>query len=325
MSFLFFKRQPGMIAVQFVGTGIFFATTHLQRQLSHRYQWLKLPLGHLVLLILGYNAVASLVVQVLTSIFMLALGMFTWQEYNFGYLLMYCLNGLVILSFWSAIYFAYQAIQQWKAKEVETLKLQLSLREAELEVIRSQLNPHFLFNSLNNIRSLVLEDPAKAREMITRLSAMMRYVIGYNRNNLVSVAEELEFLDHYVALEKIHFEEKLEFSAQVPAQVMTAAIPPMSIQLLVENAIKHGISTQPKGGQIQLSLYRQNGHLQVQVENTGSLKNGTAPAGIGIERLLERVNHSLEQQGTFLLAKSSDTSVTATLTLPFKDYENLHH
>ncbi len=325
MSVLWFKKQPGMYAVQFVGTGIFLVLTHLQRHLSHQYRWLDLPLGRLALLVLAYNALASIICQLLVCVFMLSIGLFTWQEFSFGYLVMYAANGLVILSFWSTIYFAFQAIRRWKEKEVEAWKLQASLKEAELQAIRSQLNPHFLFNSLNNIRSLVLEDQGKAREMITRLSAMMRYVIGYNRNNLVPVAEELEFLDNYVALEKIHFEEKLQFSSQVDAAVKQAAIPPLGIQLLVENAIKHGIGTQLDGGRIHLSLHRQNGHLQVQVENTGTLPTALTPAGIGIERLLERVGHSLEQPGTFVLAQTSEHHVTATLTLPYREYENLHH
>ncbi len=170
----------------------------------------------------------------------------------------------------------------------------------------------------------MLVDQTKAREMITRLSAMMRYVIGYNRNNLVSVAEELDFLDNYVALEKIHFEDKLDFSSHMEASVKNAAIPPLGIQLLVENAIKHGIGTQARGGKIQLSLHRQNGHLRVQVENTGILDASSASNGIGLQRLLERVAHSLDQPGTFALTQTSDNSVTATLTLPWKDYENLH-
>ncbi|RNI33239.1 hypothetical protein EFA69_02170 [Rufibacter immobilis] len=325
MSFLWFKKQQGMYSVQFVGTGIFLVLTHLQRHFSHRYRWIDLPIGKLVLLVLAYNAAASMVCQVLVSVFMLSIGLFTWQEYSFGYLVMYSANGLVILSFWSTLYFAFQAVQRWKQKEVEAYKLQLSLREAELQAIRSQLNPHFLFNSLNNIRSLVLVDQNKAREMITRLSAMMRYVIGYNRNNLVSVAEELEFLDNYVALEKIHFEDKLQFSAQVDTEAKKAAIPPLGIQLLVENAIKHGIGTKLEGGRIHLSLHRQNGHLQVQVENTGTLATASSSKGIGIERLLERVSHSLEQKGAFALAQTSEHLVTATLTLPYREYENLHH
>ncbi len=325
MSFLFFKKQPGMVAVQFVGTGMFLATTHLQRHLSHRYRWTDLPLGRLVLLLLAYNALASFAVQLLVSLFMLVIHVVTWEQYNFGYLLMYALNGLVMLSFWSTIYFAYQFIQRWKEKEVEAWRLQLSLKEAELEAIRSQLNPHFLFNSLNNIRSLVLEDPAKAREMITRLSAMMRYVIGYNRENLVQVCQELEFLDHYLALEKIHFEEKLDFRAQIDPAAQQAAIPPLGIQLLVENAIKHGIGNQARGGHIALWVQRQNGLLQVQVENTGCLPISSAPAGIGIQRLLERIFHTFGSPGHFELAQVEETTVAATLQIPFRSHENLHH
>ncbi|WP_192823121.1 sensor histidine kinase [Rufibacter sp. LB8] len=324
MSFLFFNKQPGMFAVQFVGTGIFLGLTHLQRHLNHKYNWIHLPVGKLAVLILAYNTVASIICQLLVCLFMLAMGMFTLGEFSFGMLMMYSANGLVMLTFWSTIYFAFQAIKRWKEKEVEAWKLQLSLKESELQAIRSQLNPHFLFNSLNNIRSLVLEDQTKAREMITRLSAMMRYVIGYNQNNLVPVSEELAFLENYVALEKIHFEDKLTFTANVAPDVQTAAIPPLGIQLLVENAIKHGIGTQAKGGQIQLSLHRLNGHLQIQVENTGTLKPSSAPAGIGLERLLERVAHSMEKPGSFMLTQTSENGVTATLTLPYKEYENLH-
>ncbi|QHL87661.1 hypothetical protein GU926_09510 [Nibribacter ruber] len=324
ISYKFFKGSSTMYGIQFTGAFLFLMATHLQRFLSKKYHWQKLSIPRLALLILLYNAVSSVLVQLITYAQMVFSGAYTWNQMEFLILLLYSINGTLVLTAWSSFYFGFQSIQRWKAKEVETLKLQLSLKEAELEAIRSQLNPHFLFNSLNNIRSLVLEDPSKAREMITRLSAMMRYVIGYNRNNLVSVAEELEFLDHYVALEKIHFEDKLAFSSEVSDDLKSAAIPPLGIQLLVENAIKHGIGTQAKGGHIALSLHRLNGHLQVQVENTGKLSTSSAPSGIGIQRLLERVNHSLDQPGTFQLHQSTDTSVTATLTLPFKEYENLH-
>lgn len=313
-----------MYGIQFTGAFLFLGATHLQRHLSKKYHWQKLPIGQLAVLILLYNSVCSVLVQFITYAQMVVSGSYTWEQMEFLILLLYSVNGIIVLTAWSSFYFGFKSVQRWKAKEVETLKLQLSLKEAELEAIRSQLNPHFLFNSLNNIRSLVLEDPSKAREMITRLSAMMRYVIGYNRNNLVSVAEELEFLDHYVALEKIHFEDKLAFSAQVEEGLSKASIPPLGIQLLVENAIKHGIGTQPKGGNIHLSLQRQNGHVQVQVENTGRLSALPGPSGIGIQSLLERINHSLDQPGTFALDQKTDNSVTATLTLPYKEYENLH-
>ncbi|GGK61722.1 histidine kinase [Rufibacter glacialis] len=326
ISFRFYKGSSTMYGIQFTGAFLFLVVTHGQRFLSRKYHWQELPIGRLARVVLLYNAVCSVLVQFITYAQMVFTGSYTWKQMEFSILLLYSVNGIMVLSAWSAFYFAFQAIQRWKVKEVETLKLQLSLKEAELEAIRSQLNPHFLFNSLNNIRSLVLEDPAKAREMITRLSAMLRYVIGYNRNHLVPVAQELEFLEHYVALEKIHFEEKLAFTSELGPGVMAAAIPPLGIQLLVENAIKHGIGTQVKGGQIHLSLHRQNGHLQVQVENTGLLGNpASGPGGIGIQRLLERVAHSLDQTGTFSLAQTTDHGVTATLTLPWKEHENLHH
>ncbi|WP_460891462.1 sensor histidine kinase [Rufibacter soli] len=324
ISFRFYKGSPTMYGIQFTGAFLFLVATHGQRVLSKKHHWQKLPIKLLAVLLLLYNVVVSVLVQLITYAQMVFSGSYTWKQMEFSILLLYSVNGIMVLSAWSAFYFAFQAIQRWKDKEVETLKLQLSLKEAELEAIRSQLNPHFLFNSLNNIRSLVLEDPSKAREMITRLSAMMRYVIGYNRNHLVPVAEELEFLDHYVALEKIHFEDKLAFSSEVSEELKSAAIPPLGIQLLVENAIKHGIGTQAKGGCISLFMRRQNGHLQVQVENTGKLNSTSGPSGIGIQRLLERINHSLDHPGSFALHQTTDTHVTATLTLPFKEYERLH-
>ena len=119
--------------------------------------------------------------------------------------------------------------------------MKTSVKEAQLLALKSQVNPHFIFNSLNNIRSLVVENPEKAREMITHLSALLRYSIQFNNEERVTLEEEIVIVNNYLNLESIQLEDRLTYKIDVDEGVNNLLIPPMSIQMLTENAIKHGI------------------------------------------------------------------------------------
>jgi LytS/YehU family sensor histidine kinase len=169
---------------------------------------------------------------------------------------------------WTILYVRFTERHESAAREVQ---LQLSLKEAELRALEAQLNPHFLFNCLNSIRALVALDPPRAQDMMTRLSNVLRNSLRHDRQHAVPLALELEVIADYLALETIRFEERLRSQIVVDSEAAQCLVPPMLLQTLVENAIKHGISQATGGGQLTIRACLQNGFVRLVVTNTGSL------------------------------------------------------
>lgn len=153
-----------------------------------------------------------------------------------------------------------------RKSELEKLALKSALQEAELMILKNQVNPHFLFNALNNIRSLILIEPEKARKMVTHISDLLRYSIQFNASEKVALKEEIEIVKDYLQLESIQFQERLSYTFNISPETLKVQIPPMAIQLLVENAIKHGLSTQKNGGQILVSTSLIENYLLIEVK-----------------------------------------------------------
>ncbi len=170
------------------------------------------------------------------------------------------LNMFIASFAWSAIYLSIT-----KARQLYEVKRALST--SQLEVLVQQLNPHFLFNMLNNIRALILEDPNRAREALAQLSDMLRYSLQQHKETKVTVAEELEIIEEYVDLCKIQFESRLRFKTNIDCEAKLALIPSMLLQLCIENAIKHGISYIRDGGLIQLNIHVKANELFIIVNN----------------------------------------------------------
>ncbi|MFC3121357.1 sensor histidine kinase [Agaribacter flavus] len=225
------------------------------------------------------------------------------------------LNMLLALFAWSAIY-----LSVVKARQVYEVKAALS--SSQLEVLVQQLNPHFLFNMLNNIRALILEDPARAREALAQLSDMLRYSLEQHQNTKVTVQQEYQMINEYLSLCKIQFEERLHFSANIHDGVEQALIPNMLFQLCVENAIKHGVAKIREGGLIHMEVYPLNDELYISFVNPvntrqelegegqqGALQNtllnnidsrlGEKKGGIGLKNMRKRL--------ALLYAKSAES------------------
>ena len=149
---------------------------------------------------------------------------------------------------WSALYFAYQYLQRTREMEIEKWKLSASIKDAELSALKAQINPHFIFNSLNNIRSLVIENAERARDSITHLSDLLRFSIQFDQFEKVSLDKELAVVMDYLNLEAIQLEERLSYKFNIDQAASEFEVPPMIIQTLVENAIKHSINELPQGG-----------------------------------------------------------------------------
>jgi two-component system LytT family sensor kinase len=203
-------------------------------------------------------------------------------------------------------------INQVKINQIE---LESNLRESQLNTLKGQINPHFMFNSLNNIRGLILEDAPRAREMITRLSEMLRYSLTKSDVNTISIKEELQTVDNYIEISKIQFEDRLDFTINVDTDTLNIAIPPMVIQMLVENAVKHGIGNLKLGGQINLVVYKEDGKLFIIVTNSGALTMGEGNTKLGLENIKKRLVLLFGNKAHFSLMEK-DTFVEAKITIP---------
>ena len=219
---------------------------------------------------------------------------------------------------WTMIYSFYQIFMNFRQSEVEKWKLEAKVKEAQLLALKSQINPHFIFNSLNNIRSLILEDQDRARDMITNLSGLLRYSIQFNHQEKVSLRQEMTIVKSYLQLESIQFENRLDYRIETDEMIMDNPIPPMSVQILVENAIKHGISKLPRGGKIKIKIKEIENAIKIEVINTGKLATDHSPesTGIGLKNANERISLLFGESADFSLQSISDSEVCAKFIIP---------
>ena len=193
---------------------------------------------------------------------------------------------------------------------------QLALRDAELRGLEAQINPHFLFNSLNSIRGLVIENPPLAQDLITRLANILRYNLHRDAGHTVPLDSELEAAGDYLALESARYEDRLRIHFAIDPATRSIAVPPMLLQMLVENGIKHGIAALPGGGELLVSSALEDGTLVLQVENTGQLaEEKTGQPRLGLNNIRERLRILYAGSASLELA-NRDGRVAATVRIP---------
>jgi len=220
---------------------------------------------------------------------------------------------LLATGIWTTLYVRFAERRGFAVREGQ---LQLALREAELRVLESQINPHFLFNCLNSIRALVAIDPPKAQDMLTRLANVLRNSLRHDRQHLVLVASEIDTVSDYLALETIRFEERLHSEIAIDSTVANCLIPPMLLQTLVENAIKHGIGQVAGHGELAIRAHLCNGFIRLIVENTGRLAGSPpAPTQLGLVNIRERLRLLYGERASLRL-EDGNGRVTATVLIP---------
>jgi len=308
-------RQVGWQAGIVAGYVLFFfysiALTDLLRREIRRRNWPNVPYGFFRLL---GAAVALAAVQTFL-VFAVSLA---FQGRATGFLHpQYLAATWVSVSgadcMWALFYVAATSKRRFREKEIH---LQLSLREAELRALEAQVNPHFLFNALNSVRALVIENPSQAQDMITRLANLLRYNLHRDLNHRVPLAVELEMVSDYLALESVRFEDRLRVRTAVDPEAAQVLVPPMLLQTLVENALKHGIARLPAGGDLAIRARVEQERLVLEVENSGQLTDsGTEATQLGLKNARERL-HILFGDRASLVLKNGDARVIATVTIP---------
>jgi len=218
---------------------------------------------------------------------------------------------------WNLIYFIYHFITKSQKQQLDTLKLEALVKELELKTIKAHINPHFIFNSLNGIRALIDEDPNRARNAITELSNILRSSMQTDKLESVSLEKELNIVKDYLALENMRFEDRLRVEYEIDEDTLDQPVPPMMLQTLVENAIKHGISKQISGGKIRIVSDFKDSYHELAVQNTGKLVNGTARGeGFGLPSTLNRLSLLYGEKARFSIKQLTSEVVEARVLLP---------
>jgi sensor histidine kinase YesM len=207
-------------------------------------------------------------------------------------------------SAWVFIYISVTGKRRISEAELSNLRLQNSLREAQLSSLANQLNPHFLFNALNNIRFMIHENPQHADRMITELSEMLRYSLESSKKDKVMLREEIEMIDRYIDIVKIQLEERLKFSMAIPRNLHEYLMPPMMLQMLVENAIKHGLDNLQHGGRLDITGSEDGDYVVFQIKNDCAIGNNKLQSNMGIGLA------NIEQRLTLLYGDQASLAVT---------------
>ena len=219
---------------------------------------------------------------------------------------------------WMSVYILWHYIEFTNTEEIKKVRLETMIKELELKTIKSQINPHFIFNALNSIRALVDEDPQRARQAITELSNILRSSIQVDKVEITSLEKELDIVKDYLALEYIRFADRLKVVYEVDSKTLSHQIPPMMLQTLVENAIKHGLSKQPGDCTIKIISNLENDKLVLIVQNTGLLQQAEKD-GFGLQSTRERLNILYRGQAIFEIYQCEPNEVTAKLVIPISN------
>jgi Histidine kinase len=211
-------------------------------------------------------------------------------------------------------------IQQERAAAlVREAELRELATRAELSAMRAQIQPHFLFNTLNTLAELVRSNPAAAEALVERLADVFRYALASSRTELVTLREEIEFVSAYLAVEEARFEERLRVSIDIPDECQSVRVPPMSLQPIVENAIRHRISRAPQGGSVTIRAKRGERVLRVEVrDESAAIEDDPSPRGSGVslENVRRRLAHLLGTAARVELLAHGATGSTVTLQVP---------
>jgi signal transduction histidine kinase len=305
-----FYYLPGIV----LGLGVwwFVGKTSMQR-----HNWGKLFVIHLLA-----GAVFSLSWHVLFFCALyLAGGLSVLQQFLFYQLFWMLMIGLLIYGVIAGMCAVDRLVKQVRERELNAVKAEGLRVRAEMEALRGQLDPHFLFNTLHSITALVREDALRAEEALLQFGDLLRHVIASKRDGAdeVPLSEELAFIDKYLALEKLRLGERLGVEQNCDAAAKHCWIPTFTVQPLVENAIRHGIARRREGGTLKLSALIRENHLEITVEDNGP---GTEPAtvikssGVGLGAIRQRLKLRHGDAATLTVDTAPGRGFRVAISLP---------
>jgi len=301
-----------LITILFLVFSIGISITHVYRFFIIKLGWTKLNIGALIPRVLFSVMVLSVVFH---GLYLMAFALMFQTKPPLD--LTNLINWSTLLAMWSIIYFAYQFFERYRQEEIKNLKWEASKNEIELNKLKSQLNPHFIFNSMNSIRALIDDEPVKAKRSVTQLANILRNTLMMGRKKTILFEEEMKVVNDYIGLEKTRYEERLSFSENITDDAYGFQIPPLMIQTLIENGIKHGISTLPEGGKIELRALIKEDSLCIEIENSGALdENKVSETGFGILNTTQRLNLLYGDKAFFDISNTDHHTVLTRVRIP---------
>ena len=312
------RSTPGIdlthIIGEFTQMGFYLLSTHFLRYILVNYGWLNYSIARLTPRISALILLLSSLNFSVLLLYAYFAGELTSNDFLPKTVIFNILGTAVVYILWSMIYLTFHYFERYN----KSLKYEAAAKEIELRNLRSQLNPHFIFNALNSIRALVDEDPIKSKSAITQLSNILRNSLTVDRQRMVTFSEELEMVKDYLALETIRYEERLKTKFDIDNHSLHYLIPPLMIQTLVENGIKHGISTLRNGGMIEVHSKVEDDRLLIQIRNAGQYADGqpAAGTGFGISNTMKRLELIYGDQASFRIANENKKTVLTEVVLP---------
>jgi len=296
--------------------------THILRGIILKNNWLNLPLVKTIPRVLIASIVTGTIIYAFVFAASYVAGTMKPEEFNLVRPLAGSVNVSILVLLWSLIYFAVHYTENYKKKEIESLIWEAAVKDYELKTLKSQLNPHFMFNAMNSIRALIEEDPQSAKVAITKLSNILRYSLQMERMERVPLEDEVETVKNYLDLERMRFEDRLKYKLDIERSTEKIEIPPMMVQTLIENGIKHGIAKRTEGGEIQLSskmMSTNNGSkLKIEIRNSGhfSEEQLKKSSGFGVSNTKHRLNLLFGEDAHFTIKNENGNTVLAEVEIP---------
>lgn len=322
INLVFLHLNDGLDKRQLIGLAVIFIFgilyTHTFRYLIKRMKWISISLLGLI------PRVIALTLAISTSIYL--------SHYFFEYLMGFnpaavdefsllasvegILNISFVVFFWPLIYFLVHFIDNYKKVEIEKLTWQASISEMELNKLKSQLNPHFMFNAMNSIRALIEENPERAKESVNQLSNILRNTLTMGKQKFILFEEEFKVVKDYLALEGTRYEERLQVEYNIDERSNQFMVPPLMLQTLVENGIKHGISKLKEGGKLVFSTRVEADTLHITIKNAGQLSAfDNSNTGLGLKNTRDRLALLYKDKAAFDIKNIDDKNVLTTIIL----------
>ncbi|MCL6523768.1 MAG: histidine kinase [Thermoflavifilum sp.] len=305
----------------FILAGI--TVTHAFRHFIIYQQWLQMRLDRLIWRMLAGVLICSLVITAIVDVYKYAFHLMTPQEKSFEFGRFFSI--FIIVLIWSLIYILWHYMEKERRYQFDRLRLESMVKELQLKTIKSQLNPHFIFNALNSIRALIDENPERAREAVTELSNILRNSMQAEKVETVSLENEIAMVRDYLALEMIRFEERLEVKLNIDPNTLALPVPPLMLQTLVENAVKHGISRSVHGGTVEIVSRKTDAFHEIIVRNTGQLSTEGEATGFGLQSTRQRLEILFGPLAHFQIENKDPQTVEARVRIPLiHDTHSIH-
>ncbi|WP_317191809.1 sensor histidine kinase [Fulvivirga marina] len=295
----------------------FLLITHLFRKFIINWGWLAFNMAKLIPRVLLAVFCLGLTVYFVRVLISFPLGMFNPQVWKINNVVGLTMVYALIFFLWSVLYFIYHYFERYNL----SLQHEAAINEIELNNLKSQLNPHFIFNALNSIRALVDENPVKSKNAITQLSNILRNSLVSDKKRLTNFEDELKTVKDYLGLESIRFEERLSTRFEIHRESYKFLVPPLMLQTLVENGIKHGISKLKEGGIIDLRTFVTDSQLKIEIRNSGHFKsvNGAkaeSKVGLGLRNTRQRLKLLYGEEAQLTVKNESKNIVLTELVIP---------